>query len=467
MKRHLLRPCSRAARSAAEAAALALSQRQDKTKRIAVRPVSGQQIMHMSEPDAAALAATRPDVIVEEDKPLRMFAMPGLAPVLPMAHGKTWEDTVTSESGIPIPDCTVFAAGPESTYRTETDASGVAQLRVDTARFERLIVSPRANFWSRVIPPLEDGKHAVSLRRLQPVASLKVLRGMIGMAALNVTRGRGVRVAVVDSSIAPVAGLTPAGGLNTLDGGDPVGFDVNERGHGTDVAGIIAVNQEPFRGLAPGVSMFSLKVFPGGFTSDLVEAMDCCRVNQIDHVNLSLGGHEWSPAIDHAIQLANSAGVTLVAATGNDATSVAFPAAHPDVIAVGAVGLSGGFYDDSGHALRVGRYSDWTGQLFGASFANFGRQVDVCAQGVAVVSWVPSGFACWDGKSMATPVVTALLAHALELNPGLKTGTRATADALRAIAVYGALNTAIPNVVEGFGPLNAPGMLAASAQVVA
>ncbi len=68
---------------------------------------------------------------------------------------------------------------------------------------------------------------------------------------------------------------------------------------------------------------------------------------------------------------------------------------------------------------------------------------------------------------MATPVVTALLAHALELNPGLKTGTRATADALRAIAVYGALNTAIPNVVEGFGPLNAPGMLAASAQVVA
>lgn len=96
----------------------------------------------------------------------------------------------------------------------------------------------------------------------------------------------------------------------------------------------------------------------------------------------------------------------MVASAGNDATCrPAFPAAHPDVIAVGALDCHGP-----------------------AAFTNHGRWVDACAPGVGVVSTFvfhdgPAGEACgadpdrfegwarWSGTSFAAPKVAAAIAQ--------------------------------------------------------
>ena len=82
-------------------------------------------------------------------------------------------------------------------------------------------------------------------------------------------------------------------------------------------------------------------------------------------------------AMGEAVRLLREKGVVVVASAGNDATCrPAFPAAHPDVIAVGALDCHGP-----------------------AAFTNHGRWVDACAPGVGVVSTFvfhdgPAGEAC-------------------------------------------------------------------------
>lgn len=426
------------------------------------QPASGQQVVMLDRGGAQALATARPGLIVEEDKPLKLFGMPGLPPILPAGQSDLWQITVTDPAGQPIGDCTIFALGQGVGFRGDTRPDGVAEVPVTASAVDRVIVSPRRDFWSRVVAPPADGVLNVTLARLDPVAAIRRMHRLLGLGAFGTASGAGVRVAVVDSGIAPTPGLQVAGGLNTLDGQDPGDWRRDEKGHGTHVAGIIAgrpVHGMPFRGIAPDAELYSLKVFPGGFLSDLVEAVDWCRDNAMDLVNLSLGGQEWSTALDHAISQATEAGVTFIAATGNDNGAVSFPAAHPDVIAVGAVGLVGSFAEDSAHKLKVGPYSDWWGRLFSASFSNYGPQVDVCAPGVAVASTVPGGFAAWDGTSMACPMVTGLLAQALQWHPGLRTGSRATVDLLRWLVGVSPMDTGIPALVQGRGLLTAPRLL--------
>jgi subtilisin family serine protease len=85
---------------------------------------------------------------------------------------------------------------------------------------------------------------------------------------------------------------------------------------------------------------------------------------------MSLGGAMSTPAEKDAIEKADRAGLTVIAATGNDGSNkVSFPAALPTVIAVGAV-------DE--HSQK-------------AAFSQFGPELDVVAPGVNVMSTVPLG----------------------------------------------------------------------------
>jgi subtilisin family serine protease len=87
-------------------------------------------------------------------------------------------------------------------------------------------------------------------------------------------------------------------------------------------------------------------------------------------VNLSLGGGLKSRTEENFYKEMRSKGALVVAATGNDGrTSVSYPAAYPVNVAVGAV--------DRNDAL--------------ASFSNTGKNIDVVAPGVAVLSSVPAG----------------------------------------------------------------------------
>jgi subtilisin family serine protease len=428
-------------------------------------------VLEMSVADAQRLATTRPDLIVEEDQPLELFKMPDLPAIAPAVAEDVWQVTVRDPAGQPIPNCTVFAVGDLLGFRAETDANGRTSIRVEAGLVDRVIISPRAGFWSRVVPPPQGARSIETT--LMPLDAPRSSAWMLSLLGVNAHHaglsGQGVTIAVVDSGIARVPGLSVRDGLNTLDGGDPAGWAADEKGHGTHCAGIAAARPDEavrFRGIAPQAEIFSVKVFPGGFISDLVEAIDWCRERRVDLVNLSLGSRNWSEALAAAITEAVEAGVTLVAATGNDATAVAFPASHPLVLGVGAIGRMASFPRDSAHGGRIGPYRDWHGGLFSATFTNFGAEVDVCAPGVAIPSTVPQGYAAWDGTSMACPIVTALLALALEAVPALRTGTRAQVDALRWIATAGAIDMGMPREIQGHGLVTAPAILAAARSLV-
>lgn len=94
--------------------------------------------------------------------------------------------------------------------------------------------------------------------------------------------------------------------------------------HGTHVAGTIAAlnNGIGVRGvIGTNPSMHIIKVFNDagwGYSSDLVNAIDTCKNNGSDVINMSLGGTGSSISEKNGIQAAYDAGVLLIAAAGND-----------------------------------------------------------------------------------------------------------------------------------------------------
>ena len=179
-------------------------------------------------------------------------------------------------------------------------------------------------------------------------------------------------------------------------------------GHGTHVLGTIAAttgNGVGVSGAGRAVRVAPLRIldaFGGGFESDLIDALDYATMMRMSVINLSLTGGP-SFALHNAIQVSNAAGLIIVAATGNYSSSVLWPAAYPETVAVAA--------------------TDAMDQR--ASFSNFGPQVTVAAPGVDVLSLYHDlpfrPFHSMSGTSMATPHVSALLGLLRSLRPDLST----------------------------------------------
>ena len=97
-----------------------------------------------------------------------------------------------------------------------------------------------------------------------------------------------------------------------------------------------------------------------GSYSDVAAAIVYAADNGAQVINLSLGGSNPSSTLENAVNYAISKGVIVVAAAGNNGTEGAlYPAAYPDVIAVGSVD------PDLQHS----------------SFSNYGAQIDIWAPG--------------------------------------------------------------------------------------
>ncbi|MGE0454313.1 MAG: S8 family peptidase [Vicinamibacteria bacterium] len=132
--------------------------------------------------------------------------------------------------------------------------------------------------------------------------------------------------------------------------------------HGTHVASTIAEatdNAVGVAGLAFGCALMPVKVLDAeGFGSFSVvsDGIGYAVANGAKVINLSLGGEFESQTLKAAIDRAVTAGVTVVAAAGNESTStISFPAAFPNVIAVGAVDARKrrAPYSNTGSALDV------------------------------------------------------------------------------------------------------------------
>jgi subtilisin family serine protease len=223
------------------------------------------------------------------------------------------------------------------------------------------------------------------------------------------TGGEGVVVAVVDSGID--AGRVDLSG-QMVGGWDAIwnqpGGTYADCPHGTHVAGIIAAaahNLVGVTGAAPGARVLPVRALSGngtGYVSDIAEGI----IWAVDHgagvVNLSLGGPQ-SGTLQAAVGYALSRDVVVVAAAGNDSTSApSYPAAYPDVLAVGAVGR------------------DLNGTLARAPWSNTGPHLDIVAPGVDILSLAVGSDTdgLWvDGTSQASPHVAALAALLRSAHP--------------------------------------------------
>ncbi len=179
----------------------------------------------------------------------------------------------------------------------------------------------------------------------------------------------------------------------------------DDHGHGTHVAGIIgaiANNGRGIAGVCPGCSILAIKVVTAdgsGANTWIANGISNAVNLGAQVINLSLGGIEKSQTIKLAVEQAYQSGVIVVAASGNDGSGVAlYPAAFPEVIAVGA----------------TDKYGDH------ASFSNYGSHVELAAPGQAIYSTLPGNtYEAWNGTSMASPHVAGLAGLILSRNPQL------------------------------------------------
>lgn len=408
-------------------------------------PPLGALVVAKMTPEKAHLLQTKAGakLTVERDYPLRYARdlsvpesrLPNPGILVPHAQGFTVTLEVVGASG-PLAGADVFVYGSIWPTQGITDASGRVTLNLlgeDPGTIDAIYVKPKLDHWSIWIdrPALEPGgTHQLTVKPLS--AQLSGFPGQQllgwGQRAMGLDRvpasfdGRGIKIAVIDSGAAQShRNLGRVGPGVSVVGNDPNAWTSDLIGHGSHCAGIIGGGpvgpQGGVRGFAPAAEIHVCRIFPGGRFSDLVAAIDYAIENEIDVVNMSLGGGEPSKIIEERLVRAKELGIACIAAAGNSAGPVQFPASTPHVLAVAAMGKWGEFPEDSYHA-RQALEGVRDGDYFPAAFSCFGPEVDVCAPGVAVVSSLPDdGFGAWDGTSMAAPHVTGLAALVLAHHP--------------------------------------------------
>jgi subtilisin family serine protease len=152
---------------------------------------------------------------------------------------------------------------------------------------------------------------------------------------------------------------------------------------------------------------------PGGYVSDLIDALDYCLDHGIDAACVGVGTEYPSALLAWKVEQVRAAGTCLIAAAGDDRGAVGYPAAYPGVVAVGALGSVGTYPAESAHADRlVGRPGPE------GYFAGIRPAIDVYAPGIAVVGGAPGGgYAPRDGTALAAAHVTGVAALLASRDP--------------------------------------------------
>ena len=190
--------------------------------------------------------------------------------------------------------------------------------------------------------------------------------------------------------------------------------------HGTHVAGIIAAdrtNEKGVKGVADNVKIMVIRCVPNGDErdKDVANAIKYAVDNGAQVINMSFG-KAYSPDkkwVDDAAKYAESKGVLLVSAAGNENENVDVDKHFPNRIMLNGSEIK--------NWIVVGASNFVEGADLLADFSNFGKKgVDVFSPGVAIYSTVPgSKYEEKQGTSMASPAVTGLSALLKSYFPSL------------------------------------------------
>ncbi|GAA1645446.1 hypothetical protein GCM10009744_40220 [Kribbella alba] len=210
-------------------------------------------------------------------------------------------------------------------------------------------------------------------------------------------------VAVLDTGIdaghPDLAGKVLAG-RNVISPGQAPNDD---NGHGTMTSGIIGASTSNAVGVA-GVA-WNAKILPvkvldssgSGTDSQIIDGINWAAANGARVINMSLGGDGDNSLLHDAISAAVAKGIVVVAAAGNTGVDAPnYPAAYPEVIAVGAT--------DNNAALT--------------SFSTHGDWVDIAAPGWNIIAPGPRALTDPDyepywinsGTSFSAPMVAGVAA---------------------------------------------------------
>lgn len=208
-------------------------------------------------------------------------------------------------------------------------------------------------------------------------------------------RGQGVNVAVIDSGIDSKNSDELGGALQSRKTFVTGSTNVDDQvGHGTHVAGIIAARENGIQGtgIAPKANLYGLKIGAERIEDTyIIGALNWAAKNDIDVINMSLGGNVKTNVFDEALEKLYQKGVVVVSSAGNDGGyQYTYPSCCKHVICVASTTVKNEPSD----------------------FTNKSDMVDVSAPGSDIwsTSNTSTDYVMKSGTSMACPVVTGEVA---------------------------------------------------------
>jgi len=297
----------------------------------------------------------------------------------------------------------------------------------------------------------QDEKVEAFLSESVPLIRADVVRDQFN------TQGDSIIVAIIDTGIDythPALGGGFGLGFKVIGGHDFANNDTNpidDNGHGTHVAGIVAADGDTLKGVAPKALLMAFKVLnSGGFGSQsdvlagVERAMDPNNDNdmsdRVDIANLSLGGpggpdNPLSTAVDNGVRL----GTIFCVAAGNsgDFSTIGSPGTARQAITVGA---------SSKDDVLAGFSSKGPNKTIQSI------KPEIVAPGVAISSAaLRSGTRELNGTSMATPHVAGVCALLKTIHPDW------SPDIMKSAVMTSALDLGEEVMAQGSGRIDALG----------
>ncbi|MGG0359717.1 S8 family peptidase [Bacillus tropicus] len=182
--------------------------------------------------------------------------------------------------------------------------------------------------------------------------------------------------------------------FNTINLNNPI---IDETGHGTAIAGIIAAenNNLGILGVMPNIQLYDVKVLDKqgkGDVDHLIKGIRWCIEQRVNILNISFGLQSESPELKKAIDEAVDSGIIVVAAAGNTyGLGVDYPAKYENVISISSVNKE-----------------------FKRASSSAKGKIDFAAPGVDILSTnQDGGYSTYSGTSFATAFATGVIAALL------------------------------------------------------